>query len=146
MLQRELTDVRNVRAAQRVRNDIRSIKMFRREMGKDFVVIVRDNRLKTLPGKAKLACRKFDAFLNLRSLASYTVHRKNVCVFEELRVGCAAQIAERLYGQYPGWVERVSEVADAHGPAGDLGVAEEENLDRRIVGELGNLWMQAVFL
>jgi len=33
--------------------------MLRREMGKDFVVIVRDNRLETLPGKAELACREF---------------------------------------------------------------------------------------
>src|SRR5262249_23648342 len=57
MAQRELTDARLVVVVERGRWDIRSIKMFRREPGKDFVVIVHGSSRKNLPRKSKRACR-----------------------------------------------------------------------------------------
>src|SRR5215510_1087393 len=57
MAQRELTDARLVVVVERESRDVNSIKMFRREAGKDFVVIVRDSSSKILPRKSKLVCR-----------------------------------------------------------------------------------------
>src|SRR5215470_3145545 len=57
MAQRELTNARSVLEVDRGPCDISSIEMLRSETGKDFVVIVRDVRLKSLPRKSKFVCR-----------------------------------------------------------------------------------------
>jgi len=58
MVQRELTDVRSVSDVDRGPWDISGIKMFRRETGKDFVVVALGGRIKNLPRKSKRACRR----------------------------------------------------------------------------------------
>src|SRR5262245_22504266 len=69
MTQRELTDASSVVPVEQGPWDKNSIKMFRRQAGKDFVVIVRDSGWKNLPCKSKRACRNCPVlFRNLGSL------------------------------------------------------------------------------
>jgi hypothetical protein len=58
MAQRELTGSRLVLGIERGRWDIRSIKMFRRETGKGFVVVAHGGNVKNLPTciPAQLGC------------------------------------------------------------------------------------------
>ena len=70
MAQRKFDDARRVLLGQWVRLDNSSIKMFRGDASKDFVVIASDNRLKALPSKSKRACCDCDIiFGGLRNFA-----------------------------------------------------------------------------